>query len=68
MKALSSILSLLGFLSAKKFSTIDGGPTFDITFDLATEKYKFVVDVPGDYTGLWLVWSVTGDTVTTDIT
>ena len=41
-------ISFLGFITAKTFTTIEYGPTFEITYDNKSDRFKFLVNVPNE--------------------
>ena len=52
---MKSVYALLSVVSAAKWMTTEGGPTFEITYDTTDRDYNFVVDSPVGQ-DLWLAY------------
>ena len=56
----------VGAISATKWTTTDGGPTFEIVYNSVDKKYDFQADVAVG-TDLWLLYSTTCDMTSCDM-
>ena len=66
MNKLFVSLALMSVMKAARYTTNDGGPTFEITFDKDAAVYKFEVNSPIGK-DLWLVFANDCDRIPCDI-
>ena len=51
-----TVLALAGLVGARRWETLEGGPTFDVDYDPSTERLQFDVEMPSGFKDLWLIW------------
>ena len=59
--------TILTCSQARVYTTVEGGPTFQIVFDSSKNKFKYTITSPQNQ-DLWLVYNQAGKSTNTDIT